>query len=1033
MLGGWSFRLLGELEAVNGTASVPVRSGKSRVVLATLLLRANHTVSRDELIDRLWGDAPPARARTTVQTNVMRLRQTLGEPGLVVTGSDGYRLEVEPDHVDLHRFRALAEQACHLDPAKASTRLREALALWRGSALAGVPSESLRRDEVPRLEEERLRVLERHADLEIDLGHHGDVIGELTALTARHPYRERFWHQLMTALSRVGRQADALECYREVRARLDRELGIEPGPALQRLHTTILANDTQPRPAPPPPPTTVPRQLPADVTSFAGRENDLTTLDEMAAGPGAVVAVIHGTAGVGKTAFAVRWTHRALARFPDGQLYVDLHGFDADHAPADPGAVLARLLRSLGVDSNRIPSDTEEKGTLYRSVTADKRLLVLLDNAATANQVRPLLPGSSSCLTLVTSRNQLTGLVAVDDAHSLHLQALDAPESLLLLQNVLGPDRLTADPTSADTLVRLCGGLPLALRLVAGKLRVRTKHDLATAVAGLHQGNRLTALAVDGDPRAAIRPAFSLSYQALPPDEQHLFHHLGLIPGPDFTAAAVAALLNAPEDHTTRLLDGLTLLNLLESHVPHRYRLHDLVRLYARELSTTDTTEPLRRFYEWHATTTESAAQALYPHVPVLSHEPHPALFPTASDAWTWLESELPNLGAIIDTAPTHDMPSVAWRIADATRGFFLARTYHNTTWQAFAQGGLTAADQAEDHQAQSAMLLNLGTVHWSLCDDQGFLTYSRKAATLANTIHWQAGEAKALGNVAHALLGLGRPTEARTHGHQALTLWRTQGPSEGMTHALRIVAHMHSEAGDLHTAIHHFTEALALAKQNHSTLNELDALSGLAWAHWLQGNTREAKKLYTTTLSMSKSQGSRFREAQALAKLAEIACTEGNTPKATTLGNQALTLVRTAGRKNNEVDILNALGRIATLSAHPHTAATHHQQAITLATTPTCYHYGLTDAQVGLADAYLAQGEHEAALLEAKRSHNKSQDLGYKILQAKSTTILAETEHALSNHTQAKTYATQALTQHQNTHHHPGITRTKKTLTALR
>lgn len=1021
MTRGWSFRLLGELEAVHGTAPVRVGSGRLRVVLATLLLRANQTVSRDELIDRVWGEAPPARASSTVQTHVMRLRQTLADPRLITTRSSGYQIEIAPDQLDLIRFRAMVEQAGRLEPAAATATLRQALSLWRGPALAGVPSESLRRDEVPRLEEERLRALERRTELDLELGGHDDMIGELTALTAQHPYRERFWHQLMLALSRVGRQADALESYREIRARLDEDLGIEPGAALQRLHTAILNNEHQPPPAPP---AHVPRQLPADVSSFAGRHTDLTTLDEVAAGPGMVVAVIHGSAGIGKTALAVHWSHRAADRFPDGQLYVDLHGFDTEHAQADPGAVLARLLRSLDVEAARIPVDNEEKAALYRSVTAGRRLLVLLDNAATADQVRPLLPGTSSCVAVVTSRGPLTGLVAVDGAHSLHLAVLDTREALLLLANVLGHERVAAEAEAAEELVRLCGRLPLALRLAAGKLRVRTKQSIASAVTSLREGSRLTALSVDGDSRAAVRPAFALSYSALRPDEQRVFGQLGLIPGPDFTVAAVAALIDETEEHTTRLLDGIALSNLVEPHLPDRYRLHDLVRLYAREMSPVDRGNSLRRLYEWYVTMTESAARRLYPHVPMLSGEA-PDLFADGPSAWAWLELELPNLGAIIDSAAAQGMPPVAWRLADATRGFFLARTYHNDTWQAFARGGLSAAQQAGDRRAQAAMHINLGTTHWSLCDHQGFLDHSREAVRLAHDIGWHPIEAKALGNVSHALLGLGRPREAVGHSERAIEMWRAEGTPEGMVHALRILAHMHNEAGDLSAAKRYFGEALDLARQNNSIFGELDALSGLAWTHWMRGDLRRAERLYTQTLAMSRKQDSRFREAQALGKLAEIAGADGRMTQAMDLGQQALALVRTAGRPHNEVDVLNAVGRLVVHSGQPGLAAEHHRRATGLASKPNRYHYGLTDALVGLADAYLTLGEHEDALLEAKRAHDQAQELGYRILQGKAANILAETELALHNHAQAATYAGQALELHHATGHRPGAERT--------
>jgi DNA-binding SARP family transcriptional activator/tetratricopeptide (TPR) repeat protein len=993
-----------------------------RVVLATLLLRAGQTVPRDELIDRLWGDTPPTRARSTVQTHVMRLRQALNDPDLIVTRPGGYRMEIGPDQLDLTRFRAMVERARGLDAPGARAELRRALSLWRGPALADVPSESLRLDEVPRLDEERLRALERRTELDLELGDQDDLIAELTALTGRHPYRERFWCLLIQALAQVGRQADALDTYQQVRARLDEDLGVAPGPALRRLQAAIL-NDDPPPSAPPvaTPPARVPRQLPAAPASFTGRDADLAALDKIAAGRGMVVAVVHGTAGVGKTALTVHWSHQAADRFPDGQLYVDLHGFDAEHAPADPGAVLARLLRSLDVEAARVPVDHEERAALYRSVTAGRRLLVLLDNAASAEQIRPLLPGTSSCLALVTSRNQLPGLVAVDGAHSLPLDVLDRREALLLLANVLGHERVARDGEAAAELVRLCGRLPLALRLAAGKLRVRAKRSIASVTEELRDNSPLDALAVEGDSRAAVRPALALSYGALRPDERRLFQNLGLIPGQDFTAAAVAALIDTTEEHTTRLLDDLALSNLVEAHVPGRYRLHDLVRLYAREVSGTHRGKPLRRLYDWYVAMAESAAALLYPHVPMLSGPVRADSFTDQDSAWAWLENELLNVGAIIDGAAAHGMPSVAWRLADATRGFFLARTYHNETWQAFARGGLSAALDADDRHAQAAMHVNLATTCWSLWDNQGFLDHSRTAADLARDIGWRTGEAKALGNAGHALIGLGRPREAREYSERAIEMWRAEGMPEGMVHALRILAHLHNESGDLRAAERYFGEALDLARQRRSVFGEIDALAGLGWASWLRGDLGGAARRYGQTVAMARTLGSRFREAQGLGKLAEIACAEGRMARAADLGQQALALVRSAGRAQNEVDVLNAVGRIAVRSGRPEVAVGYHQRATGLASEPNRYHYGLIDALVGLADAHLALGEHARAQPAARQAHDQARDLGYRILQGKAATVLAEVELARHNHTQAASYVGQALRLHHATGHRPG------------
>lgn len=1025
MTDAWSFRLLGELEVANGSTPVRLGSGRLRAALVTLLLRANQTVSVEELVDRLWGDAAPSGARGTAQTHVMRLRQALGDQsGLIETRPGGYVIKIEPGWLDLSVFRAMTAEAARLDPAAARTQLRSALALWRGPALADIPSESLRRDEVPRLAEERLLALERRVELDLELGCHGEVVGELASLTAQHPYRERFRYQLMLAMFRAGRQADALESYRDVRARLDDELGIEPGPDLRELHAAILRNDPKLHLATAPPVVAVvPRQLPADAVSFAGRDADLAVLDGLADGHGMVAAVIHGTAGVGKTALAVHWSHRVSSRFPDGQLVVNLRGFDPDHPPADPGEALGGFLRALGVDPGRIPHDTEERAALYRSTIADRRLLVVLDNAATVDQVRPLLPGTSSCLTLVTSRNQLTGLIAVDGAHSLQLDVLDAGGAMRLLRNVLGSSRVNAEPDAAGELVRLCGYLPLALRLAAGKLHVRPRHSIAGAVDELTKGCRLSALEVGGDSRAAVRPAFDMSYRAVRSDEQELFRRLGLVPGPDFTVPAAAALIGASEESTTRLLDGLVVVNLVESHAPGRYRLHDLVRLYARDVcaeSEKDSQGSLQRLLDWYVTTAEVVAATLYPSLRLLCTEAGPGM--DKSDAWAWLETELPNLTAAADGAVEHGLPWAAWRIADATRGFFLARTYHIDMWHAVARTGLAAAEQAGDKRAQAAMHINLGTAHWGLCDYQGFLEHSIKATELAHEVGWTAGEPRALSNTAHAYMGLGRTPQAVEFSERALRMHRASGASAGTVHTLRILGQMHAEMGNLSEALAHFQEALVLAREAQTVLDEADALNGLGRAYLQLGDFATAGKMYTAALTAAREQGARFRETVCLGRLAEIACATGRMAEADELVQQALRLVRDTGRRHLEVDVLNVAGRIAVQLGQSKAAIEHHHLALGYARDDgNYYHYGVSEALLGLANAYLTLANHEDALLEGKRALDTAQDSGYRVLHGKAATVLAEIELARHNNAQAATYAQQALELHRATGHRPG------------
>ncbi|GAB3894142.1 BTAD domain-containing putative transcriptional regulator [Kibdelosporangium lantanae] len=875
---GVRFQLLGDL------GGVALGSGRLRVLLATLLLRANQTVSVDELVDRLWDAGAPPGARTTVQTYVMRLRRALGDPTgqLVRTRPGGYVITIAPDQLDLLEFRDLVETAARQEPATAATTLRGALALWRGPALADVPSELLRQRDVPLLEEERLQALERRIELDLELGRHAEVVGELAGLTASHPYRERFRHQHMVSLFRGGRQAEALASYREIHARLAEDLGVVPGPELRELHEAILRNETtapRPAPAPTPAPTVapVPRQLPAAATAFTGRADDLAVLGGLATS----IVVIHGTAGIGKTSLAVYWSHQVADRFPDGQLYLDLRGFDLDQAPMDPGDALGRMLRALGVEAGRIPVDTDERTGMFRSTVAERSVLVLLDNAATVDQVRPLLAGSSTCLTMVTSRNQLAGLVAVDGAGLLPLDVLSRADSVRLLTALLGPERVSDSPADTEELARLCGDLPLALRLAAGNLLVRPKNSIASAVTDLRRGSRLAALAVPGDSRAAVRPAFELSYRALRPAEQELFRWLGLVPGPDFTVEAAAALLGRSTEDTSDLVAGLVAVSLAESHAHDRYRMHDLLRLYARDLCAEhDTSLPLRRLADWYVSRAESVADLLYPESRLLQG-PAGEPWPDGTDAWDWLEAELPNLVAVTEAAADWGMPAVAWRLTDALRGFFLARTQHLDAWHTTARAGVAAADSAGDDRIRAAMLITLGTVHWGLCDMGAYLDQTLAAAALAEQAGWTFGHAVALGNGGHACLGMGRLAQGVELMEQALEMRREQGDTPARLAAvLRITGQIHAHLGNLPTALEHFREALRLARELGAALNEMDALGGLSWVHWQLGDTVEAESVITEMLTLTRRHDAQYRESVCLRHLADFSSTWAGAPK---------------------------------------------------------------------------------------------------------------------------------------------------------
>jgi DNA-binding SARP family transcriptional activator len=604
------FRILGPLEVWEHGRAAPLGGPKQRALLATLLLDANHVVPADRLVHELWGDDPPVTAENLLHGYVSQLRRCLRSRQVLVTRPPGYLLQVEQGRLDLHRFEELAEEARLAMEAGAADRaadaLGEALDLWRGPALGDVDLRGLSRSKVAQLEERRMAALEERVEADLRRGRHADVTSELQALVVASPLRERLRAQLMFALYRSGRQAEALAVYRDGRQLLTEELGLEPGPALQRLEHAILAADPA---LEPPEPTTVadgspslvanpPCHLPADVADFTGRQEALAALTGLLGrepdghAPAMAVATIAGMAGVGKTALAVRTAHRLRPRFPDGQLHVHLGG---SGRPRPPAEVLAGLLQALGEDPAAVPDGLEERAWRYRTLLADRRVLVVLDDAAAEAQVRPLLPGGAGCAALVTSRATLAGLEA---AHQLTLDVLDPDEAVGLLAKVAGPGRVAAEPVAAEAIARRCGYLPLAVRVAGARLTARPHWRLARLAERLGDETRRLDELRAGD--LEVRASLEGSLRGQDAATRRAFRLLGLLPAGDFTARAVAALLDLPVTDAEELLERLVEVHLLEvagleAAGRTRYRLHDLLRGLARERLLAETTETDRR------------------------------------------------------------------------------------------------------------------------------------------------------------------------------------------------------------------------------------------------------------------------------------------------------------------------------------------------------------------------------------------------------------------------------------------------------
>ncbi|NUT90785.1 MAG: AfsR/SARP family transcriptional regulator, partial [Saccharothrix sp.] len=654
--------LLGEVTLRVDGRVVDLGPARQRCVLAALAVDAGQLVSTDVLVQRVWGERVPHRDRATLHTYLSRLRR-LGAD--IVRRPGGYVLAVHERAVDLHRFRA----------SRAAGALTEALALWRGEPLAGLDGEWVEtvRD---RWRLERLAARLDLFDARLAAGEGVALVAELAALAAEHPLDERVAGQYLLALHRAGRSADALTHYLRLRDRMVDELGTEPGSALRDLHKRIL--DADPALVVPARATTpVPRQLPAAPRHFTGRDAELAaltaTLDAAEPGSTTVISAIAGSGGIGKTWLALHWAHRNADRFPDGQLFVDLRGFSPDGEPMRPGVALRGFLQALGVEAGRVPVDPHAQSALFRSLVTDRRMLVVADNARDADQVVPLLPGGGSCTVLVTSRSHLRGLVTGHGAHHLALDVLTDADARALLTSRLGPDRVD-DPATAE-LVRLCGGFPLALGIVASHAQTRPGLALADLAAEL-RGLGLGALD-DTDPTASLPCVLSWSLDALPPDRARAFALLGTAPGADIGPPAAARLLGLSTAEAEAVLCDLEQASLLTRDAVGRYRLHDLVRRYAAGL-VEDRVPGLRRVLDFYTDTAVSADRLVYPHRASTPFGP-PAVEPAFPDdvtAMAWFDTEHANLLAAQQTAIAHGWHETVWALAWAVTAYHQLRGY---------------------------------------------------------------------------------------------------------------------------------------------------------------------------------------------------------------------------------------------------------------------------------------------------------------------------------------------------------------------
>jgi DNA-binding SARP family transcriptional activator/tetratricopeptide (TPR) repeat protein len=849
-----SVSCLGRLEITLDGRPSDLPGTRIRAALTRLALSAGRPVPHDDLIEALWDEEPPADPRAGLHTVMTRLRTRLGA-GLVVTRSIGYELVVDPDQVDALRFDRLLTEAA--GPHEAAL-LDQALELWRGTPFAGTGSSWLERYEAPKWIERRLTAIERRADLAVAEGNEAGQLGLLLSLSAEYPLRESLWARLLVALDAAGRTAEALESYEQIRRRVADEFGSDPSPQLQEIHLRLLLREP-PEAAPQPP--VVPRQLPGIGGKLVGRELAVKALDELAGrDSGTRVAVIMGTAGAGKTALALHWAHRVAANYPDGQLAVNLRGFDPSGTPASTEAVIRGFLDALQVTPAAIPSTLDGQIALYRSLVADRSFLIVLDNARDTDQVRPLLPGTPSCLVLITSRHELEGLIA-NGAEPIVLGRLSIDGSRQLLVSRLGEERVAQDPEAADEIASHCSGLPLALTIAAARAVIHPALPLSAIAAELRDDTtRLYELSA-GDSLTDVRTVFSWSYQALTPTAARLFRLFGLHPGPDLNATAVAVMLDRPLQYAAGVLRELQHAHLIEESSPGRFTLHDLLRVYAMEVAAEDPTPADRTAYERlldHYLLTGTAAAERLDQFGYLEPLPrHPSVLVQEirdeQAAYEWFDAERPVLLAITrtiagrpaDTAYVGQFADVLnhylnyrghWQEWHEVLDLAFAAALGDTAaelrvmrWLIFAEIRLGKLGEAKNWARRTvASAREIGDVvaeargNWQLSDiharldrTEEALVFTRQAYDLFASIDHEHGVATTLNSLGYQLAVLGRYEEAAPYCEEALRRLERLDDISGIASTLDSLALIALGLGRPGDAITQYRRAAELSRRN--------------------------------------------------------------------------------------------------------------------------------------------------------------------------------------------------------------------------
>jgi DNA-binding SARP family transcriptional activator len=972
-------RILGPLELVADHHLIKTGGPREHIVLAALALRANRVVTVEYLIDAVWGEDPPTTARSQIQTCISALRKVLDSASLldaIATSAAGYSLRISGDDLDSEKFARLTASArasaAGNEIAAAALELRVALDLWYGPALAGLPSELVQRGAAA-LDEARLTALEERLRLDLELGRHQEIAGELSVLAAEYPLRERLQGFLMLAHYRSGRQAEALQVYRQARTALDAEIGVEPGQELRDLEQCVLRQDHSlnlpeaagPVIAPAAKQPVSPRQLPSSVADFIGRDTHIAEIkrlvhDQTPAGKtryAVPVIAISGSGGVGKTTLVLRAAHELSAEFPDGHLYADLGGPAGDDRIS---VLLARFLRALGVSGSMIPEDTDERAKMYRSRLASKRLLLVFDDVHSEQQVTALLPGSPSCAVIVTSRIRLSGLPG---ARWIDLEIFDSETSTDLLASIAGAQRLAAEPDATSDLVRYCGGLPLALRIAGARLVARPHWPVAALARRLKdERNRLDELSHHG---LEVRTSIALTYGSLPDRTQRLFRLFASLQAPDFPAWTAAALLDADlasaEDLIEQLIDAQMLDAVQGPTGDIRYRFHDLIRVYAQEqLTATETEEQLqaaltRLLGGWLALA-EQAHRKEYGGDYTILHGSAPrwraaqwADDDLIGNPMDWLENERAGLVCAVKQAYEAGFDEVCWDLALTLVSLFEVKGYLDD-WRETAELAGSLTSRVGNATGHAAMLYSAGSLH----------------------------------------LFQKRLDEAGQSFASALEIFRDEGDVHGQALVLRnsaIVDRLHGAFVQMQAK---YTEALAKMRAVGDLVGAANILRNLGKFRIDEGDTKDAARLLAEALSLCQQVGYRRGEAQVEAQLAGLYMQTGRIPLARQALNRVLRTVREIGDQMGEAHALYGLGIVRYREGRLDSAEATLVHALSLSQR-VGNRFIEGQARFTLGEISIARGENAAAVPHLHEAIAAFSELNSRLWHAKSLILLDE------------------------------------------